>query len=80
MESALYSVYALFYLFICLFIYFIRNLTRSLRSLYSLVRFLVGQQLVRKYRTPVLFLKYSIFTVLIFMYLILQGRCNFNAI
>ena len=45
--------YAAFYLFIYLF--FIRDLTLD-----SLVRFLVGQQLERKYRTPVLFLKYSI--------------------
>ena len=36
----------------------IRNLTRSLRSL---VRFLIRQQLVRKYRTPTLFMKYSTF-------------------
>ena len=49
MESALYGIYACF----C-----IRNLTRSLRSL---VRFLIRQQLVRKYRTPTLFMKYSIF-------------------
>ena len=37
----------------------IRNLTRSLRSL---VRFLTRQQLVRKYRTPALTMKYSLFT------------------
>ena len=36
----------------------IRNLTRSLRSL---VRFLTRQQLVRKYRTPALSMKYSLF-------------------
>ena len=36
----------------------IRNLTRSLRSL---VRFLIRQQLVRKYRTPALAMKYSLF-------------------
>ena len=36
----------------------IRNLTRSLRSL---VRFLIRQQLVRKYRTPALSMKYSLF-------------------
>jgi len=35
----------------------IRNLTRSLRSL---VRFLIRQQLVRKYRTPALSMKYSL--------------------
>ena len=35
----------------------IRNLTRSLRSL---VRFLVCQQLVGKYRTPALSMKYSL--------------------
>ena len=37
----------------------IRNLTRSLRSL---VRFLIRQQLVRKYRTPALSMKYSLYT------------------
>ena len=37
----------------------IRNLTRSLRSL---VRFLIRQQLVRKYCTPALFMKYSLYT------------------
>ena len=37
----------------------IRNLTRSLRSL---VRFLIRQQLVRKYRTPALSMKYSLCT------------------
>ena len=36
----------------------IRNLTRSLRSL---VRFLICQQLVRKYRTSALSMKYSLF-------------------
>ena len=36
----------------------IRNLTRSLRSL---VRFLTRQQLVRKYRTPALSMKYSLY-------------------
>ena len=35
----------------------IRNLTRSLRSL---VRFLIRQQLVRKYRSPALSMKYSL--------------------
>ena len=35
----------------------IRNLTRSLRPL---VRFLIRQQLVRKYRTPALSMKYSL--------------------
>ena len=34
----------------------IRNFNRSLRSL---VRFLICQQLVRKYRTPALSMKYS---------------------
>ena len=53
MESALYGIYALVG-------FFIRNLTRSLRSL---VRFLIRQQLVRKYRTPALSVKYSLFTV-----------------
>ena len=37
----------------------IKNLTRSLRSL---VRFLIRQQLVRKYRTPALSMKYSLFS------------------
>ena len=36
----------------------IRNRTRSLRSL---VRFLIRQQLVRKYRTPALSMKYSLY-------------------
>ena len=36
----------------------IRNLTRSLRSL---VRFLIRQQLVRKYRTSALSMKYSLY-------------------
>ena len=36
----------------------IRNLTRSLRSL---VRFLIRQQLVGKYSTPALSMKYSLF-------------------
>jgi len=40
----------------------IRNLTRSLRSL---VRFLIRQQLVCKYRTPALFMKYSLYIPLI---------------
>ena len=48
MESALYGIYAL-----------VRNLTRSLRSL---VQFLIRQQLVRKYRTPALSMKYSLYT------------------
>ena len=61
MESALYGLYASFYLFIYLFL-----------SEISLVRFLVGQQLVRK-RKPVLSLKYSIYIVLIFGHLILPG-------
>ena len=37
-----------------------RNLTRSLRSL---VRFLIRQQLVRKYRTPALSMKYSLYII-----------------
>ena len=36
----------------------IRNLTPSLRSL---IRFLIRQQLVRKYRTPALSMKYSLY-------------------
>ena len=43
----------------------IRNLTRSLRSL---VRFLIRQQLVRKYRTPALSMKYSLFLLLLNTY------------
>ena len=43
MKSTLYGIYALV-VFVSL-----RKLTRSLRSL---VRFLIRQQLVRKYRTP----------------------------
>ena len=39
----------------------IRNLTRSLRSL---VRFLILQQLVRKYRTTALSMKYSLYITL----------------
>ena len=50
MESALYGIYAL--------VFVSRNLTRSLRSL---VRFLIRQQLVRKYRTPALSMKYSLY-------------------
>ena len=46
MESALYGIYALVVF------------TSSLRSL---VRFLIRQQLVRKYRTPALSMKYSLF-------------------
>ena len=82
MESALYGVYASFYLFIYLFIDLFYQKSHSFASftLDSLVRFLVGQQLERKYRTPVLYVKYSIFIVLIFRHLILQARCNFNAI
>ena len=41
----------------------IRNLTRSLRSL---VQFLIRQQLVRKYRTPALSMKYSLYMYLQF--------------
>ena len=40
----------------------IRNLTRSLRSL---VRFLIRQQLVRKFRTPALSMKYSLYSPLV---------------
>ena len=46
-----------------------RNLTRSLRSL---VRFLIRQQLVRKYRTPALSMKYSLFKLLLFIIIIHQ--------
>ena len=45
----------------------IRNLTRSLRSL---VRFLIRQQLVRKYRTPALSMKYSIYVSWAWRYII----------
>ena len=57
----------------------IRNLTRSLRSL---VRFLLRQQLVRKYRTPALSMKYSLYIFAISMYiytvrcLYVQFRCR----
>ena len=43
--------------YLCTRCFCIRNLTRSLRSL---VRFLTRQQLVRKYRTPALSMKYSL--------------------
>ena len=46
MESALYGIYAL--------VVFVSEI--------SLVRFLIRQQLVRKYRTPTLSMKYSLFT------------------
>ena len=67
MESALYGIYALVvFVSEILFVrcahsfgcFCIRNLTRSLRSL---VRFLIRQKLVRKYRTPALSVKYSLF-------------------
>ena len=45
MESALYSIYAL--------VVFVSEI--------SLVRFLIRQQLVRKYRAPALSMKYSIY-------------------
>ena len=54
MESALYGIYALV-------VFVSKNLTRSLRSL---VRFLIRQQLVRKYRTPALSIKYSLLKLL----------------
>ena len=38
----------------------IRNLNHSLRSL---VRFLIRQQLMNKYRTPALSMKYSLFII-----------------
>ena len=40
----------------------IRNLTLSLRSL---VRFLIRQQLMGKYRTPALSMKYSLYSPLV---------------
>ena len=43
--------------YLCTRCFCIRNLTCSLRSL---VRFLIHQQLVRKYRTPALSMKYSL--------------------
>ena len=46
MESALYGIYAL---------------VVSVSEI-SLVRFLIRQQLVRKYRTPALSMKYSLFS------------------
>ena len=57
MESALYGIYALL-------VFVSEILTRSLRSL---VRFLIRQQLVRKYRTPALSMKYYLFTLYIFL-------------
>ena len=42
----------------------IRNFTRSLRSF---VRFLIRQQLVRKFRTPALSMKYSLY-IYIYIY------------
>ena len=64
MESALYGVYIRTRCF-C-----IRNLTRSLRSL---VRFLIRQKLVRKYRTPALSMKYSLHMAFFNMELSLQS-------
>ena len=49
----------------------IRNLTRSLRSL---VRYLIRQQLVRKYRTPALSMKYSLFIYNIHIYTVPQVK------
>ena len=46
MESALYGIYAL--------VVFVSEIL--------LVRFLIRQQLVLKYRTPALFMKYSLYT------------------
>ena len=46
MESALYGIYAL--------VVFVSEIL--------LVRFLIRQQLVRKYRTPALSMKYSLYT------------------
>ena len=51
----------------------IRNLTRSLRSL---VRFLIRQQLVRKYRTPALFMKYSLYACPVFHHSLPQYLSN----
>ena len=48
MESALYGIYAL--------VVFVSEILLVLCA--SLVRFLIRQQLVRKYRTPALSLKY----------------------
>ena len=47
MESALYGIYAL--------VIFVSEI--------SLVRFLIRQQLVRKYRTPTLSVKYSLYSL-----------------
>ena len=57
----------------------IRNLTRSLRSL---VRFLIRQQLVRKYRTSALSMKYSLYTInrFLFLYIFMPIRITRNSI
>ena len=63
MESALYGIYTLFY---------IRNRT-SERS--ERVRFLIGQQLVCKYRTPAPSMKYSLVTARYFIWVqLFEGR------
>ena len=51
----------------------IRNLTRSLRQL---VRFLLRQQLVRKYRSPALSMKYSLFIYCTYLVLISVSRSS----
>ena len=51
MESALYGIYAL--------VVFVSEIL--------LVRFLIRQQLVRKYRTPALSMKYSLFESIVFL-------------
>ena len=54
MESALYGIYAL--------VVFVSEIL--------LVRFLIRQQLVRKYRTPALSMKYSLFIYCTYLVLI----------
>ena len=66
MESALYDIYARV-------VSVSENLTRSLRSL---VRFLIRQQLVRKYRTPALSMKYSLSIYIFSIYIISILSCK----
>ena len=61
MESALYGIYAL------VFVSEIERVSCSER-----VRFLIRQQLVRKYRTPTLSMKYSLFIKKKFHYVVLK--------
>ena len=60
MESALYGIYAL--------VVFVSEIL--------LVRFLIRQQLVRKYRTPALSMKYSLFIYCTYLVLISVTRSS----